>query len=165
MKLNVDRELALLRGMTTVQLRRKYAEVFKEQTRSGHKDWLVKRIIWRLQALAEGDLSERARQRALEIANDADLRVMAPHAATASDSKAPIRETAAGRNDDDRLPRSGSVITRDYKGQALQVLVQDKGFEFEGIVYRTLSAVAKKITGTHTNGFLFFRLGDYGGGR
>ena len=33
------------------------------------------------------------------------------------------------------------------------------------IVYRTLSAVAKRITGTHTNGFLFFRLGEYGGVR
>jgi hypothetical protein len=37
--------------------------------------WLVKRIAWRMQALAEGDLSERARRRAAELANDADLRL------------------------------------------------------------------------------------------
>jgi hypothetical protein len=43
-----------------------------------NKSWLIKRIAWRLQALAEGDLSERARQRAKELANDADLRLSPP---------------------------------------------------------------------------------------
>ena len=165
MRLNVDKELAILERMTPTELRQKYAEVFKEQSRSGHKAWLIKRIIWRMQALAEGDLSERARQRALEIANDADLRVMAPPIAAGSDNLARRSETTARGSDDDRLPRSGSLITRNYKGQTLQVHVRDNGFEFEGIVYHTLSGVAKKITGTHTNGFLFFRLGEYGGGR
>jgi hypothetical protein len=164
MRLNVDKELAVLERMTPAQLRQKYAEVFQEQTRCGHKAWLIKRIIWRMQALAEGDLSERARERALEIANDADLRVSAPRLGAGSDV-ASRSETAARGSDDDRLPRPGSIITRDYKGQTLRVLVRDSGFEFEGITYRTLSAVAKKITGTHTSGFLFFRLGQYGGGR
>jgi hypothetical protein len=53
---------------------------------------------------------------------------------------------------------AGTVLTRDYKGQKIQVRVLEGGFEFEGEVYRSLTAVAKKITGTHTNGFLFFRL-------
>ena len=74
MSLNVGKELSALRRMPVAQLRTKYAEVFGDETRTGNKDWLVKRIIWRLQALAEGDLSERARQRALELANDADVR-------------------------------------------------------------------------------------------
>ena len=165
MRLNVDKELAVLRGMTPAQLRQKYAEVFKEQTRCGHKAWLIKRIIWRIQALTEGDLSERAHQRALEIANDADLRVTAPRMAAGPSDYTQLPDTVAKANDDGRLPRSGSVITRDYKGQTLRVLVRDNGFEFEGIIYRTLSALAKKITGTHTNGFLFFRLGVYGGDR
>jgi hypothetical protein len=52
--------------------------VFGEATRAGNKSWLIKRIAWRLQALAEGDLSERARQRAKELANDADLRLSPP---------------------------------------------------------------------------------------
>lgn len=162
MRLNVERELAVLEQMTPTQLRQKYREIFQEQTRCGHKQWLVKRIIWRMQALAQGDLSERARQRALEIANDADLRVMAPR--RSDDAPLPLESASAG-HDDDRLPRPGSLITREYKGRTLQVLVRDNGFEFEGIVYRTLTGLAKEITGTHTNGFLFFRLGDYGGGR
>ena len=59
--LNVGKEVAALQRMTIKELRTKYAEVFGEATKARHKAWLVKRIAWRLQALAEGDLSERAR--------------------------------------------------------------------------------------------------------
>ena len=52
--------------------------MFGEESRSNHKQFLFRRIAWRIQALAEGGLSERARRRALEIANDADLRIRAP---------------------------------------------------------------------------------------
>ncbi len=48
---------------------------------------------------------------------------------------------------DDRLPLPGTVITREYKGQTLEVTVLDRGFEHDGETYRTLSAVAKAITG------------------
>lgn len=64
MNLNVGKEVAALQRMTVRELRTRYAEVFGEVTRAGNKAWLVKRIAWRLQSLAEGDLSERARQRA-----------------------------------------------------------------------------------------------------
>ena len=59
-------------ALTVDQLRAKYAVVFGEQTNGRHKQWLIKRIAWRMQANAEGDLSERARRRAMELANDAD---------------------------------------------------------------------------------------------
>src|SRR5260370_19189801 len=71
-------ELAGLVRMTVTQLRARYATLFGEPTRAGNKAWLVKRIAWRLQALAEGDLSERPRRRDLELANDADLRLSPP---------------------------------------------------------------------------------------
>ena len=57
--------------MTVGQLKDKYREVFGEDTRSNHKQFLFRHIAWRTQANAEGGLSERARRRALEIANDA----------------------------------------------------------------------------------------------
>src|SRR4051812_33933548 len=76
--MNVAKELAALEQMTGGQLRAKYAEIFGEESRSGHKEWLVKRIAWRIQANAEGGLSERAKRRAQELANDADLRLKAP---------------------------------------------------------------------------------------
>ena len=74
---NVARELAALQRMTVKQLREKYAEVFGETTTTGNKVWLVRRVTWRLQALAEGDLSDRAKARAAELACDADLRLRA----------------------------------------------------------------------------------------
>ncbi|HOQ48136.1 MAG TPA: DUF2924 domain-containing protein, partial [Bryobacteraceae bacterium] len=80
MHLNVEKELAALRRMSVGELRLRYAEVFGEPTGSRHKQWLIKRILWRMQALAEGDLSERARRRAEELANDADLRLRPPRA-------------------------------------------------------------------------------------
>jgi hypothetical protein len=61
--------------MTANQLGERYAQVFGEQTRARHKTYLVRKIAWRLQALAEGDLSIRARRRAQELANDAEVRL------------------------------------------------------------------------------------------
>jgi hypothetical protein len=166
MELNVAQELAVLKRMTPAELRIKYREAYGEESRSGHKDWLVKRIIWRLQALAEGDLSERARRRTVELANDADLRTNAPRPPKPArvPQQRQVERKAVGPVDD-RLPMPGSVITRPYKGETLLVHVLTSGFAYEGDVYRTLSAVAKAITGTHTNGFLFFRMGKYGGAR
>jgi hypothetical protein len=60
---------------------------------------------------------------------------------------------------DQRLPPPGSILSRRYKGEDLQVRVLDRGFEFEGAAYGSLSAVAKRITGSHCNGFHFFKLG------
>jgi hypothetical protein len=57
----------------------------------------------------------------------------------------------------------GSVITRVYKGETLEVKVLADGFEYEGETYKSLSAVAKHITGSHCNGYQFFRLTQAGG--
>jgi hypothetical protein len=138
--------------MTVKQLREKYVEAFGEATRAGNKVWLARRIAWRLQARAEGGLSERAKQRALELADDADLRVVPPR-----ESDDPARAVIPFKSDG-RLPPPGSVITRPYKGVVLQVRVLADGFEYAEQRYRSLSAVAKAITGSHCNGFLFFNL-------
>jgi hypothetical protein len=58
---------------------------------------------------------------------------------------------------DPRLPPPGTILTRSYKGQLVQVQVLTAGFAYGGRVYASLSAVAKAITGSHCNGFLFFR--------
>jgi len=69
-------ELAALTRLGVSALRGKYAELFGEPTRTGNKTWLVRRIAWRLQAVAEGDLSERARRRAEELAQDGSFAPM-----------------------------------------------------------------------------------------
>ncbi|HWB07725.1 MAG TPA: DUF2924 domain-containing protein [Pirellulales bacterium] len=158
MDLNIGKEVAALRRMTVNELRNRYVEVCGEAMRVRNKDWLVKRIAWRIQANAEGDLSERARRRATELANDAELPRTPPKTPTPP-ANAPKRATVAQwASCSSRLPPPGSIITRDYKGETLQVQVLPDGFEYEGDVYRSLSAVAKAITGSHCNGYLFFRL-------
>ena len=161
MELNVGREIAVLQRMTVKQLRQRYAEVFDEETNGRNKAWLVKRVAWRMQAQAEGGLSDRARKRALELADDADLRMNPPPMKAASVGST---STVLRFPQDDRLPPPGTVITRKYKGEVLQVRVRPDGFEYEGEVFASLSAVAKAITGSHCNGYLFFRLGDQKGG-
>src|SRR5215831_11871658 len=109
---NIARELAALQRLTVPQLRQRYAEAFGETTNANNRAWLVKKIAWRLQALAEGGLSERARQRAAELAHDADLRANPP-----KDMPMPMPEMPAPRPQvDDRLPPAGTVLTRPYKG-------------------------------------------------
>ena len=157
MQLNVAKEVAVLKRLTTRELRARYAAAFGEATVANNKAWLVKRIAWRLQAQAEGDLTERARRRAAELANDADLRLSPPREKPVSVAPE-FTETPTPRGHGDaRVPLAGTILTRAYKGETLQVQVLQHGFEFEGVVYPSLSAVAKAITGQHCNGFHFFR--------
>ena len=157
MGLDVAKELAALKAMTVPELRARYAEVFGEECRSRHKQFLWKRLIWRMQANEEGELSERARRRAEELANDADLRIHAPKAPVVTAAGVTIGRLAAPA--DSGLPLPGTLLTRQYKGRLVQVLVREKGFEHEGTVYRSLSAVAHAVTGSHWSGHLFFNLG------
>jgi hypothetical protein len=165
MDLNVGKEVAALERMSVDQLRARFSEVYGEQTNARHKAWLVRRIAWRIQAQAEGDLSQRARERAAELANDADLRVSAPKAVSPAAAPERTKTSTLVLASDQRLPLPGTVITRRYKGQTLQVHVLSDGFEFEGEVFKSLSAVAKRISGTHCNGYHFFRLGGPGGAK
>src|SRR5712691_2700908 len=156
MHINVAKELAVLEAMTVAKLRARYAQVLGEETRIGSKTLLVKRIIWGLQALAEGDLTERARQRAAELAQDADLRLLPPR--QKQTTPASVQKNGRARAlVNGHLPLPGTILTRWYKGQTLKVQVLRHGFEYAGQVYKSLSAVAKAITGSHTSGFLFFR--------
>src|ERR1700675_3441041 len=108
----VLREIESLRRACMADLRKKYREVFQEETRSKHREHLFRRIAWRLQALAEGDLSERARVRASEIARDADLRTVAPPEFFTVDGER-VRTTQGNRNrreQDSRLPLPGALL-------------------------------------------------------
>ena len=160
-KHSIEQTVAALGRMTVGQLREKYLEVFGEPSRSGNRDFLFKRLAWRIQSLAEGTLSERARRRAEELARDADLRTTLP--------RPPKPREHAGMNTvalrapkslttHDRLPLPGTVLTRKYRGRQVEAKVLPQGFEYEGQVYRSLSAVARAVTGSHWNGLLFFGL-------
>jgi hypothetical protein len=145
--------------MTVAQLKLKYREAFGEDSQSNHKQFLFRRIAWRLQANAEGGLSERARRRAVEIANDSDLRIRAPRNFLKEEIDRSRATAQMVPTDDPRLPTAGTLLVRRYQGENVIVLVREDGFECEGCVYRSLSAAVRVATGTRWNGFAFFGLG------
>jgi hypothetical protein len=153
-------EIEGLRRASLTALREKYREVFQEETRVRHREHLFRRIAWRLQALAEGDLSQRARERAHQIAREADLRMVAPPDFVTVGGER-IRTAPGDRNrrgQDSRLPLPGVLLTRKWKGRTILVEVLAKGFRYENRHYPSLSAIAVEITGTRWNGIAFFGL-------
>jgi hypothetical protein len=112
-----------LRRLSVPALKRRYREVFGEETRSSHKQYLSRRIVWQLQAQIEGGLSERAVDRAVQIADDADLRSSGPkgfwnwpetgsEGATPSALWSPPRRTAAEARHDAHPPPQGTRCRR-----------------------------------------------------
>jgi len=159
MALNIDKEVALMRRMPVGELQQKFADVCGEIPRSHNRQWMIKRLAWKLQAREYGGLSELALRRAVEIADAcdlSDLRLTAPKSFENDSLVATLAAPTAPA--DSRLPMPGTLITRKYKGQTLQVKVLADGFEFEGDRYKSLSAVARHITKSAWNGYLFFGL-------
>lgn len=150
-------EIAGLRHLTTRALKKRYRELFDEDTRSSNRTHLVRRIAWRLQALAAGDLSPRARQRAAELARDADLRLRpTPEVIRQIHAAADLPQHRSVT--DHRIPPAGQTLTRVYRGRAIEVKIVRTGFEWNGRLYGSLSAVAWHATGTRWNGYAFFGL-------
>ena len=148
-----------LRSSNVIVLRKKYQEAFGEESKSSNKQFLFRRIAWRLQADAEGGLSERARRRAAEIVTDTDLRTRAPKELLPSEVPAnAIGVVARSQPQRDwRLPPPGTLLTRRLRDRQIIVKVLADGFEFDSRRYRSLSAIAREVTGTRWNGLLFFR--------
>jgi hypothetical protein len=151
-------EIEKLRRATLGELREKHRELFQEDSRSRNREHVFRRLAWRLQALAEGDLTERARNRAREIARDADLRIIAPRDFFTVAGQ-PVRITRSGRTcgePDSRLPLPGVLLSRRWKEQNVLVEVLEDGFRYHNRHYRSLSAIAREVTGTSWNGLAFF---------
>ena len=163
MKTATTAAVARLPEMTVAQLRDRYHSVFGEPTASRHKTWLVRRIAWRLQSDDEGGLSERAIARAAELAKDAEIRVTAPRqAATDVVAERPRTKTVALPQVRDAGLAPGTRLRREWRGKMAVVTVLPAGFDYDGEIYRSLSAVAKTITGTKWNGHVFFGLKKQG---
>src|SRR5260370_15935350 len=151
---SLTQEIAALLRRTVPELRARYAQAFGEEAPTHHKRWLLKGLAWRLQALAEGDLPERARGRAAELACDADLRLSAPKVPPTVAAEHP-RTRGAGFRADRRLPPAGRVPTRPYKSHTRPTPVLPHRPRYQPAVYPPLSAVATPITSSHTNRDLF----------
>lgn len=155
MTLNIEEEILALDSMKGKELREKFREVFQMETNSNNAAWLRKRIGWRMQANSEGSLSERAKCRAAELANEADLRQRPPANNSAT---VIIRGNQKSTGRDARLPQAGTLLSRSFKGKDIIVKVLEDGFLYEDREYSSLSAIATEIAGKRWNGFLFFGL-------
>lgn len=155
MQTNVIAEIAALKKMTVAELRGEWDRLYGEPTRSRNRDFLYRRLAWRIQELQQGGLSSNARNRIDELAPDSFVRARTPQ--PPQDASERLETTRKPRRDP-RLPLPGTIITKAYKGRELHLLVLDDGFEWDGRHFRSLSAVARAVTGARWNGRLFFGL-------
>jgi len=163
---SIAERIRALREMKVPELVAEYERAFGEPPRSKNREHLWRKIAWRIQADAEGSgLSERAKSRLAEIAANVEAAIvkrgakLPPTKRGAGNEKAARTETVPfPRVRREGLPLPGTRIERVYHGKTLRVTVLEEGVEHEGVKYRTLSALANAITGSHVSGLAFFKL-------
>ncbi len=121
------------------------------------RKWDIRRCLPKLpQATQTSQLTRQTVPAALQPSTQ-------PHspapASTPSRPKAsPVTERQFTPSQDTRLPMPGTVLVREWKGREVRVTVLPDGFEYEGRLYDSLSPIAREVTGTRWNGFVFFQL-------
>jgi Protein of unknown function (DUF2924) len=136
-------QLAALQRMSVNELKAKWESLFSAAAPNNSRSYLESRIASRIQELTYGGLSRETR-RALDVLADE------------IEGKIDRKRMA----DDGRNPSPGTKLIREWDGAEHTVTVLGDGYAWEGRKYRSLSAVAKAITGTNWNGFRFFGLRD-----
>ena len=161
MKKTLRDQIDGLAAMSVPELQEEHRKLFGAEPESAHRQFLFRKIAWRLQADREGGLSESARELSCAIAKDAPLRNRVISNAGKRRAGFPIEQsttTTITPGHDSRLPMPGGLIVKQFKDQTLVVKVVDDGFEYDDRRYSSLSAIAQEVTGTKWNGFLFFGL-------
>jgi len=150
------REIMALKNCTLSELKAKYTALFgPECAIPSNKVYLWRKIAYKLQEIEHGGISSLAQGKIEEFiqkydpVNNKDLR---PFSNPDNNGK------QAKLSRDKRLPIPGTLITKEYKGAHLEIKVMEKGFEYNKKQYRSLTAIAKELTGAHWNGYLFFNL-------
>jgi hypothetical protein len=157
MDTSIVAEISRFRQMTVGQLRAEWERLYGETTRSRNRDYLWKRLAWRVQELAYGGLTDATKARILELAPATFTRSQLPRGFQPDSVVVPTLPGAQTRRDP-RLPSPGSTIVRKYRGQTLRLLVLDDGFELDGVHCVSLSEAARVVTGQRWNGPLFWGL-------
>lgn len=144
----VLRQIAALKEMPIDTLRDRWRELLgTEPLRGYRRDALIRRLAYRVQELAYGGVSDATRARIRE------------HIEEIGESGIPSRGSPTSRRSrSDGMPVAGTVLVREWQGERHDVTVLASGVEYRGRPYRSLSAVAREITGTRWNGPLFFGL-------
>jgi hypothetical protein len=144
----ITQQLRALHDLSAAQLAARYEQLHGKPPRVRNRAFLLRRVAWKLQEREFGGLPERAKNRLDEMiaAIDLPLRDPAPPR-----PRGPQRGEAKG-------PMVGTTLLRRWHDQEIRVEVRDGGFEWQSTLYKSLSAVAKAITGANWNGKLFFGL-------
>ena len=132
-------EIATLPQKSPQELNLLWRKLFNADPPQAGKDYLVRRLAYRVQELSHGGVSSAA----ATILDGLKQGKLLP-------GKQPKPEDVA--------PAPGARLIREWQGVEHVVSVLDSGFEYNGCKYRSLSSVAKAITGTHWSGPLFFGL-------
>jgi hypothetical protein len=149
---SVLKQLAELSAMSVAHLKARWRSLYGIEPPTTYKrDYLIRRLAYRIQELAYGGLSESTRARLQQV--------------TAEDMSS---TGATGRKQRPRATGAvvvpGTRLIREWNGRRYEVTAGERGFEFEGRPYRTLTAIAKAITGAHHSGPRFFGLVQPGKG-
>ena len=147
---NVIVQIMALKEAPLNALQKKYGELYGKEALSNNRTYLWRRIAYRLQELEYGGLSKKAQKRLKEL-----IELYDPINNRTLRSKS-IKKRPDFR--DERLPIPGTVIVKNYKGKKLEVKVLEKGFEYNNKIYRTLTRLAREITGSHWSGYEFFNI-------
>src|SRR5690349_5708936 len=137
----VLRQLATLRTESTAELKQRWRELFDADPPQFSRPFLQSRLAYRVQELAYGGLKPETVARLEALGEKLD------------GGNVVLRRIRA-----DERPLAGTRLLREYQGIEHVVTVLQDGFEHEGRPYRSLSAIARAITGTRWNGWTFFGL-------
>jgi Protein of unknown function (DUF2924) len=144
----LEAAVASLSGLNADQLRLQWRNHLGGIAPAHLPGWLLARVLaYRIQAAASGDLDRAILRRLRETKGEALESGQAPPFAT----RGPTTREGVGL-------KSGALVVREWNGRIERVVVLDKGYAWNGGVYRSLSQVAKAITGTNWNGHRFFGL-------
>lgn len=139
--MDVDDVLKTLPGMNRDALCRQWQESFRKPAPAGvRKEILIRILAYRIQEQAYGGLSAQSRRRLDEVAA----------AMSTGDPKAAVSKMVS--------TKPGTQLIRSWKGKTHTVIIEEAGYQYEGRRYRSLSEIARHITGTQWSGPLFFGL-------
>ena len=166
-------EIAKLQKADLPELRSEYQKLFGKPSKSRNRKQLFNQIAQRLQEKGQARDNGGARKPANGSQASSEVQSQKSTLTAKFEPKRkrpaprrPINKVKTPRQrqsrpvgaTDPRLPKAGTTITKKYKGKTINVRVLEKGFTYDGKQYRSLSAVAKQVTGSIWNGYLFFGL-------
>ena len=150
---SVLKQIADLRNLSYDELVQLWRTLYGTEPPPYNRQFIVKRLSYRIQEIAYGGLSEEAHRRMDDV--------LKRHGYDENGMPEKSSKRRDGRLKD--APVIGSRLIREWNGRRYEVTALHNGFEFEGRKYKSLSAIAKAITGTHWNGRAFFGLAGRNG--